>query len=151
MKKQTILYILLIVLFLSNVFFIFHHLTGFGDKDHKPHFSIVEELNFNQEQQEAYNKMRSEHFDKMKSYSKRIGELKEEMYSNTEEDEVSKVFLDSVIDLIAIEEKNKDLEMYKHFRDVREICNDEQKAQLSKIINDAIKRHGKRGKSKKRD
>lgn len=149
MKKQTILYILLIVLFISNAFFVFHHLTSQGDKDHKPRFSMVEELNFNQEQQEAYNKMRSEHFDKMKSYSKRIGELKEEMYSNTGEDEVSKVFLDSVIDLIAIEEKNKDLEMYKHFRDVREICNDEQKAQLSKIINDAIKRHGKRGKAKK--
>ncbi|WP_299094847.1 Spy/CpxP family protein refolding chaperone [Winogradskyella sp.] len=151
MKKQTLLYILLVVLFLSNAFFIFHHLTSQGNKDHKSRFSMVEELNFNQEQQDAYNKMRSEHFDKMKSYSKRIGELKEEIYSNKGENEISEVFLDSVIDLIAIEEKNKDLEMYKHFRDVREICNDEQKAQLSKIINDAIKRHGKRGKSKNKE
>lgn len=112
---------------------------------------MVEELNFNQEQQDAYNKMRREHFDKMKSYSKRIGELKEEIYSNNGENEISEVFLDSVIDLIAIEEKNKDLEMYKHFRDVREICNNEQKTKLSKIINDAIKRHGKRGKSKNKE
>lgn len=151
MKKQTILYILLIVLFLSNVFFIFHYVGRFGHKDHKPRFSMVEELNFNQEQQEAYNVMKSTHFEKMKSYSKRISELKEEIYSDKGENEVSEVFLDSVIDLIAIEEKNKDLEMYKHFREVRAICNDKQKEQLSKIINDAIKRRDKRGKSKKRD
>lgn len=151
MKKQTLLYILLVVLFLSNAFFIFHHLTSQGKDDHKPRFSMVEELNFNQKQQDAYNKMRREHFDKMKSYSKRIGELKEEIYSNNGENEISEVFLDSVIDLIAIEEKNKDLEMYKHFRDVREICNNEQKTKLSKIINDAIKRHGKRGKSKNKE
>jgi protein CpxP len=151
MKKLTILYILLIVLFLSNVFFIFHHVGRFGHKDHKPHFSMVEELNFNQEQQEVYKTLRSKHFDKMKSYSKRISELKKEIYSNVGEQELSEGFLDSVVDLIALEEKNKDLEMYKHFRDVREICNDKQKAQLSKIINDAIERRGKRGKSKKRD
>ena len=72
MKKQTLLYILLVVLFLSNAFFIFHHLTSQGNNDHKSRFSMVEELNFNQEQQDAYNKMRSEHFDKMKSYSKTI-------------------------------------------------------------------------------
>lgn len=151
MKKQSILYILLIVLFLSNVFFIFHHVGRFGHKDHKSRFSMVEELNFNQEQQEAYDAMRNMHFDKMKSYSKRINELKLEMYSNIGEQEISEAFLDSVADLIAAEEKNKDLEMYKHIRDVREICNDKQKAQLSKIINDAIERRGKRGKSKKRD
>ncbi len=151
MKKQTILYILLIVLFLSNVFFILHHVGRFGHKDHKPRFSMVEELNFNEEQQETYNALRSKHFDKMKSYSKRISELKKEIYSNVGEQEISETFLDSVVDLIALEEKNKDLEMYRHFRDVREICNDKQKAQLSKIIKDAIERRGKRGKSKKRD
>lgn len=151
MKKQTILIVLLIVLFLSNVFFIFHHVGRFGHKDHKSRFSMVEELNFNQEQQEAYNTMKNAHFEKMKSYSKRISELKQEMYCNVGEEEISETFLDSVTDLIAAEEKNKDLEMYKHIRDVREICNDKQKAQLSKIINDAIERRGKRGKSKKRD
>ncbi|MCB0400214.1 MAG: hypothetical protein KDD26_11455 [Winogradskyella sp.] len=151
MKKQTILYILLIVLFLSNVFFVFHYVGRFGHKDHKPRFSMVEELNFNQEQQEAYNAMKSTHFEKMKSYSRRISELKQEMYSNVGEQEISEAFLDSVVDLIAIEEKNKDLEMYKHFREVRDICNDKQKEQLSKIIKDAIKRRDKRGKSKKRD
>lgn len=151
MKKQTILIVLLIVLFLSNVFFIFHHVGRFGHKDHKSRFSMVEELNFNQEQQEAYNTMKNAHFEKMKSYSKRISELKQEMYYNVGEEEISETFLDSVTDLIAAEEKNKDLEMYKHIRDVREICNDKQKAQLSKIINDAIERRGKRGKSKKRD
>lgn len=151
MKKQTILYTLLIVLFLSNVFFVFHYVGRFGHKDNKPRFSMVEELNFNQEQQEAYNTMKSTHSEKMKSYSKRISELKQEMYSNVGEQEISEAFLDSVVDLIAIEEKNKDLEMYKHFREVRGICNDKQKEQLSKIIEDAIKRRDKRGKSKKRD
>lgn len=151
MKKQTILIVLLIVLFLSNVFFIFHHVGRFGHKDYKSRFSMVEELNFNQEQQEAYNTMKNAHFEKMKSYSKRISELKQKMYCNVGEEEISETFLDSVADLIAAEEKNKDLEMYKHIRDVREICNDKQKAQLSKIINDAIERRGKRGKSKKRD
>ncbi|APY09349.1 hypothetical protein BWZ20_14005 [Winogradskyella sp. J14-2] len=151
MKKQTIIYILLIVLFLSNVFFIFHHVGRFGHKDHKHRFSMVEELHFSQEQQEAYKGLRSKHFNKMKTYSKRISELKKEIYSKVGEQEITDVFLDSVADLIALEEKKKDIEMYKHFREVRKICNDKQKGQLSKIINDAIERRGKRGKPKKKD
>lgn len=150
MKKQTILYILLVVLFLSNAFFIFHHLGRFGHKDHKARFSMVKELSFNQEQQEAYKVIRSAHFDKMKLYSKRVSELKKQMYSNAGKQEASEFFLDSITDLIAKEEKNKDLEMYNHFKAVREICNDKQKEQLSNIITDAIERRANRGKSKKK-
>ena len=151
MKKQTILYILLIFLIVSNGFFIFHYLGKPGHRDGKSRFSLVEELNFNEEQQEKYSALRTAHFDRMKSISMKIGSLKEAMYVNVSEKELSEPFLDSITDLIAMEEKRKDLEMFKHFKDVRQICDDDQKQQLSLIVKEAIKRRGKRGKSKKRD
>ncbi|GAB4157301.1 MAG: hypothetical protein Tsb0033_08990 [Winogradskyella sp.] len=149
MKRQTVIYVLLLVLIISNAFFLFHYLGKPNHRDRKSKFSIVKELNFNEEQQKSYTDLRAAHFNKMRLYSKRISELKEVMYANTNYEGVSVSFLDSITDLIAVEEKNKDLEMYRHFKAVRKICNDKQKAELSKIIKDAIKRRANKEKPKK--
>lgn len=151
MKKQTILYLILIVLFLSNAFFIYHHLGRHGNKENRSRFSMAKELNFDNSQQRAYDSIRSLHFDKMRTYSKKITELKEQLYKDNSEGAVTDVQLDSITSLIANEEKNKDLEMYAHFKSVRDICDAKQKEKLTAIIKDAIKRRGRRGRFKKKD
>ncbi len=100
---------------------------------------------------QKFDSLKTIHFDKVKSISKEIGNLKEVMYSKMPDREVPPSFLDSITDLIALEEKKIDLEMFRHFQSVREICNEEQKEKLSKMINDAIKRRGRRGNSKKKE
>ena len=150
MKKQTILYILLIFLVISNGFFLMHYLGKRGHKNHDRESFIIKKLEFDDKQIEDFKAIRELHFDKVKSISNDIGRLKTVMYSKLSDKNVPQPFLDSISDLIAIQEKKRDLEMFKHFRNVREICNDEQKEKLTTIITDAIKRRGKRGKSRKR-
>jgi hypothetical protein len=151
MKKQTILYLILIVLFLSNAFFIYHHLGRHGNKEHRTRFSMAEELKFNESQQKAYDSIRTLHFDKMRLYSRKITELKEQLYKDNSDGGVTDMQLDSITSLIANEEKNKDLEMYAHFKSVRNICDAQQKEKLTTIIKDAINRRGRRGRFKKKE
>lgn len=151
MKKQTILYLILIVLFLSNAFFIHHHLGRHGNKEHRTRFSMAKELKFNEVQQKAYDSIRSLHFDKMRLYSRKITKLKEQLYKDNSENGVTDMQLDSITSLIANEEKNKDLEMYAYFRSVRNICDAQQKEKLTAIIKDAINRRGRRGRFKAKE
>ncbi|WP_369994080.1 hypothetical protein [Winogradskyella sp.] len=151
MKRQTILYILLIFLIISNGFFLVHYLSKKDHKNRKSQFSMIKALDFDEKQMQKFDSLKTIHFDKVKSISKEIGNLKEVMYSKMPDREVPPSFLDSITDLIALEEKKIDLEMFRHFQSVREICNEEQKEKLSKMINDAIKRRGRRGNSKKKE
>lgn len=151
MKKQTVLYILLIFLIISNGFFLVRYLGKSGNKSHRPESFLAKKLDFDEKQMEEFNSIKTLHFDKVKSISKEIVKLKGVMYSKLSDKDVSMSYLDSIVDLIAVEEKKKDLEMFKHFQNVRTICNDEQKEKLTKFINDAIKRHGRGSRHRKRN
>ncbi len=148
MKKQTILYILLIFLIISNGFFLVHYLGKPKRKGHKPESFITKKLNFDEKQMIDYQSISDLHFDKMQSISKNIRSLKEAMFSKISDQNVSQSYLDSITDLIAVQEKEKDLEIFKHFQKVRRICNEEQKERFTKIVSDAMKRHSRRGRSR---
>ncbi|MCT4630912.1 hypothetical protein, partial [Winogradskyella sp.] len=141
----------LIFLMISNGYFLVHYMSKRGHRDHDYKFSIAKKLNFDEKQMAAYDSMKTAHFDNMKSLFKKNMGLKKAMYSKVSDENVTQSYLDSIGDLIAKGEKEKDIEMFKHFKKVRALCNDKQKEQLTKIINDAIKRRSMRRKHKKRD
>ena len=151
MKKQTILYVLLIFLIVSNGFFLVHYLGKSGKKGHKSESFITKKLNFSEKQMVEFNSISDLHFDKMQSISKDIRSLKQAMFSKISDSDVPEPYLDSIADLIALQEKKKEIEVFKHLQKVRKICNAEQKERFTKIVGDAIKKHGRRGKRKKRD
>ncbi|MBV7268619.1 hypothetical protein [Winogradskyella luteola] len=151
MKKQTVLYILLIFLIISNGFFLVHYLCKNFRKGHKPGYFIVKELNFDEKQMSDYDSVSDLHFDKMKSVSKEIMNLKGAMFSKISDDGVPQAYLDSITDLIAVKEKERDMEVFRHLQKVRGICNAEQKERFSKIVGDAMKRRGHKGKYRGRN
>ena len=53
--------------------------------------------------------------------------------------------VDSIATLISAIEKQKDLELFNHFRAVQEICNEEQKEHFKSIIKRALKKRGRNG------
>ncbi|WP_299116624.1 hypothetical protein [uncultured Winogradskyella sp.] len=146
MKKQTLLYVLLIFLIISNGFFLARYLGKPDRRGHKPESFIIKKLNFDQQQMNDFHSMSDLHFDKMKSISKNIRSLKKEMFSKVSDKSVSQSYLDSITDLIATKEKEKDLEIFSHLQKVRELCNEEQKERFTKIVSDAMDRRGHRGK-----
>lgn len=152
MKKQTILYILLGFLIISNAFFLWHYL-GKQDKrrGYKPENFITKKLNFDEKQMQDFQSISDLHFDKMRSFSKEIRSLKKELFSKISDESINPSYLDSITSLIAVQEKEKDIEVFKHLQKVRTLCNEEQKERFSKIVNDAMQRHARRGGQRKKE
>ena len=57
MKKQTFLYVLLILLAISNGFFLVHYLGKPSRKGHKPESFIAKKLNFDENQMKDFKDM----------------------------------------------------------------------------------------------
>lgn len=152
MKKQTILYMLLVFLLISNGFFLWHYL-GKHDRrgGHKPESFITKKLNFDDKQMQEFKLLRDLHFDKIKSFSKEIRSLKKELFSKISDESINPAYLDSITSLIALQEKAKDVEVFNHLQKVRTLCNEEQTERFVKILNDAMERHGRRGRPRKKD
>lgn len=148
MKKNLLLYILLIILLLANGFFLFQH---FGDKKENRNKGkrgqgnfIARQLNFNETQLNQFNDIRSFHRKTMRSYDDDIKDLKGKFFSNISNENTPKSLIDSIATLISEKEKLKDIETYNYFTEVRNICEDHQKEQLSFIIKKAIHNEGYR-------
>ena len=157
MKKNTLLYILLIVLLLANGFFIIKHFEDKpghrGKTERGPNNFISRQLDFNESQIQQYKNLRLVHRESMKTYDDDIRVLKDEFFSNISDENVNKSEVDSIATLISEKEKQKEIEIFNHFREVRKICNDSQKERFSSIIKNAIHRRGSRrhnGRSTKR-
>jgi protein CpxP len=148
MKKQSILYILLIFLTVSTGFFLFHYLGKKGPHKQKPEHFIVKELGFDEKQMNAFDSMSDLHFDRMKTINGKIKELKDNMFSEISNTNMNAIDLDAITTAIGEQEKNKDIEVFNHLQKVRGLCNDEQKQRFTKIVNDAMNRHKKRDEPK---
>ncbi|GAB1857419.1 hypothetical protein MHTCC0001_22550 [Flavobacteriaceae bacterium MHTCC 0001] len=144
MKKNLPLYILLLFLIVVNVFFLYNYL-GSGEEEqqlrtHKPPaIFLVEQLGFDEAQQEEFNVFTREHHREMRSISDEIRELKDVFFNGLSED-VNTVNMDSVASLIGDLEAKKDLEVYRHLKQIRAFCTEEQKKKFGKIIQDALRR-----------
>jgi hypothetical protein len=153
MKKNTLLYILILVLLLVNGFFLFKH---FGDKpDHERNDRksqknfIVRQLDFNDAQLQDYDSLKSLHREVMKDFDGEIRVLKDQFYSHLSNSNRGTSEIDSLATLISHKEKQKDLEIFNYLYEIRRICDDTQKEKLNVIIKDAINKRGGRDRSKR--
>ncbi|MFD2727279.1 Spy/CpxP family protein refolding chaperone [Hyunsoonleella rubra] len=142
MKKNLPLYILLLFLIVVNGFFLYNYL-GSGENENEqeerrpPGAFLMKELDFDEGQKEAFRALTREHRQKMRGISDDIRELKDLFFSGLSDEAVS-INRDSVASLIGDLEARKDMETYLHFKQVQELCDDNQKAKFSKIIKDAL-------------
>jgi hypothetical protein len=149
MKKNTLLYILLVVLLLANGFFLFKH---FGDKkghrakgERGQHNYIARQLDFNESQLKKYQELKTPYREIMKKHNDDIRLLKDEFFSHISNENASESQIDSIANLISKKEKSKDIGTFNYFKEVRKLCNDEQKEQFSSIIKNALKKRSSRG------
>lgn len=149
MKKNLLLYILLIFLILVNGFFLFNHLGKphlKGPQEPKEPFDfIVKELNFNNDQIKNFEALNTTHRKKMKAIFDGIKELKDELFVDISNPEMNENKLDSITTLIGNYEKEKETELFNHFRSIRIICNEKQKKKLNRIMRDALHHNNRKG------
>ncbi|MGB5419024.1 hypothetical protein [Algibacter sp.] len=148
MKKNLLLYILLVFLIVVNVFFLVNYL-GNGDKakqnmPEKSELFLMKELGFDEGQQKQFQELGEQHHNKMERITNDIKILKDELFKGLSDASLNDVNIDSIAALIGDKEAAKDLEVFSHFWQVQELCNDKQKEKFSNIIKDALRR-GDRG------
>jgi len=143
MKKNTLLYILIILLVGFNGYFI---ATQFKksprNKPGGPEVFIAKELNFDEAQMARFDVLMAPHDAKMKKLSHQKKRLKDQLFEMMFLEEVPQSDMDSILVEIGRNEQNRDTEVFKHFREVRKICNESQRRKFEKIVVGALHRNG---------
>jgi len=151
MKKTVLLYILLAFLILMNAFLLFsrfHKSEKRGSKGSKKDF-IVKKLNFNEDQKETYANFFDAHKIVMQDLDSELRELKDSFFNKIATSNFPAKKLDSLATLISLKEKDKDLELFSHFKHVYDICDESQKKDFQEIIKKSLHRSKRKRKHKK--
>ncbi len=149
MKKNIILYVLLIFLIISNGFFVFNYIGKKYDRNPRdPQGNknfIVKELGFNDAQLKQFEKRSKGHHQMIMELSDEMRVLKDELFDKLSDDSVTQITIDSMTSLIGQKAKQKDAEAFRHFKMIRDLCNEKQKEKFKIIIKDALHKGGEQG------
>ena len=142
MKKQLPLYILLIFLVAFNGFFLVKYLGDSNDNDSRrpagPGHFISERLNFSEVQNEQFNNLEVTHRQRMTSILEEIRTSKDALFDQISKANVDAAVVDSITTVIGNYEKKKDMEVFQHFRNIYDICDDHQKREFEKLVKEAL-------------
>jgi len=143
MKKNTLLYIIIILLLGFNGYFI---ATQFKkpprNKRGGPEVFITKELNFDESQMAQFNLLFEPHDAKMRALSRQKKELKDGLFKMMFQEDVPQTAIDSILVEIGRNEQERDAQVFHHFREVRKICNESQRKKFEKIVVGALHRNG---------
>lgn len=142
-KLLTILVVVLLLLNLVTIASVWMRGPGrhMGPPPHGPREYIISRLGLNEEQTEAFEKLRKEHFDTIQKLREQIKSEKEEMYSGLKSKGNESAAYAHLAKVILYEEQAEKI-TFEHFRKVRELCDDEQKKHFDAIITQVIKMVG---------
>ena len=103
----------------------------------------TKQLNFNDTQLDKFGELSNSHKKRMRTISDDLKELKDGLFDNISNMSISKSKIDSIATLIGNNEKEKDLEVFNHFRNIQSICNEKQKKYFDEIMRDALSHNKK--------
>lgn len=150
MKKNLLLYILLIFLIIVNGFFLFNYMgktnAGKQSERQRPGDFIIKELGFNELQLEQFRALNHEHHRTMRHLSGDLKILKDDLFDELSISPTNDMLIDSMTSLIGKKQKERETEVFYHFKRIQEICNSSQKEKFEKIIIDALRRGGRKDK-----
>ena len=106
---------------------------------HEPADFITHELNFNQQQQTDFEKLRKVHQDAMKQSHNDMKKNKDEIFGYISKGQNDSVKINQLADNIAKDQKQIELATYSHFQKVRAMCDDNQKKKFDEIIGEVLR------------
>ncbi|QCE42196.1 Spy/CpxP family protein refolding chaperone [Psychroserpens sp. NJDZ02] len=135
MKKNTVLYLLLIVLIIMNVFFLFNYIgrPGLNGRKESGNF-IATELKFNDKQLEQFKSLETKHYAVMRAVGDEIRSLKDQLFNNISAASVNQQDINNLTTAIAGKVILRENELFKRLRDIYQLCDDNQKEQFKSII-----------------
>ena len=145
-KLLTITVIGLLVLNLATLGFLFIS----GPKGHKPPHDrtegrqmpreiIINRLHFDVNQQKDYDKIIQWHRGEIKKLDSEIREAKIELYSQLKESQLDLKVKDSLIAVINTNQKQIEITHFKHFEEVKKLCNQDQLEDFNELTEELSK------------
>ena len=105
---------------------------------------MVEQLGFDESQEEEFLKLDRVHRDEMMSYDDEIQVLKKQMFEKVEDKEA--IDMDYYSSQIGTLEGKKEIEIFRFFNHIRSFCTESQEKKLNEILKQILykKNHGRR-------
>ena len=146
MKKTKLLTITVIGLLLLN-FAILAFLLVSSPSGHKrpadrpegrpnPREIIIERLHFDDKQQKEYAELIKWHRGEIKNLDSNIRQTKNELYSQLNQTEVNLKTKDRLITLLNSYQKQVEETHFKHFEDIKKLCNQDQLEDFNELTED---------------
>ena len=152
--KNKILVLIIVVLLISNVallgFMFFWKKENKKSQDRGKSFSeyFEKQLGFTPEQSVKFVQLRDQHFENLRPLLLEVRKAKDSLFSIMRHPSIADSVLEKAAENLAQKEKAQELQSFRHFRKVRELCTDDQKPKfdtlLSKIINRSYSRPSNR-------
>lgn len=106
---------------------------------------IITQLGLNASQQQTYEQLVQQHRQKVGAIQEELHRAKDAFFNSVARPETSQAELDTLSSNIANYEKQLDMLTYQHFKQVRALCNNEQKAKFDNIIKQVMRMMGPGG------
>ncbi|MEI6312861.1 MAG: hypothetical protein WCP57_11425 [Bacteroidota bacterium] len=139
MNKVKVLSILSIGLLAVNIalvtFFLWKKPGFHRDGQMGPRNIIIEKLHFDDDQIKAYDVIIQEHQKSMFQNQEDLLKLKKNLYTQLNTT-ISDVVKDSIINEIAVKQKDIEYINYAHFENIKKICKKDQLADFEKLSNE---------------
>lgn len=138
MKKNTLLYILVVFLLVMNGYFMYEIFVDKSPKGPNPGKFIAKELQFDEAQMEKFSVMNDRHHEEMMRIMHDVKRLKDELFDYISQETYSEEKVAELTRRIGDQTRLRDEKTFYHFKAVQEICNDEQRERFNTLIKDAL-------------
>ncbi len=144
--RSKILVLVIVALLISNLallgFMFFGKKEGKKPPERGKSFSdyFEKQLGFTPEQSAKFHQLRDQHFENLKPILKEVRKAKDSLFSIMRLPDTPDSILEKAAEDLSQKEKAQELQSFRHFREVRELCTDEQKPKFDSLIDKIINR-----------
>jgi competence protein ComGC len=147
--KNKVLLIIVGVLLLVNLVVLLLFLNmkqqgnRFRDRGRQGMTEILEKkAGFSKQQLQAYQGLREQHLKKIKPLLADMRNARDSFYKLLYRPDVTDSLLSNAADTIAVRQKAIDLQTFRHFQQVRNLCDDSQRPKVDSLIRQLMNRMG---------
>jgi hypothetical protein len=102
---------------------------------------LERELGLNEDQRDRFRQLRHKHFETTRKFRNNIDSLKREILKEAFKYTPDSNYVNTLISQIAAKEKEVENEIFTHFLNLKNACNDEQKIKFESLVNEYFKKN----------
>lgn len=140
MKKSVVLTLLLAFLVVMNAILLFLIFKKDDRKPLPPRDFIAKSLDFNEAQLVKFKAFNKAHHNTMRAVDEKLHNAKQYLFKNALNSDFPQQKIDSVTNTIGQLSEERESEVFSYFKQLKSICNNEQKAELENIVSKALRK-----------